>query len=79
MEEYMHDLGIGQDFFNKTQKRPPTLKENIGKLDFTFYIKFILMHIYIKCKFSISIEIRNSVHQKILRTKQQTLIWEKEI
>ena len=63
--KYVHNIGVGQDFLNKTQKRL-TVKENTDKLDFTIYSKFIIVRIYNKCKFSIYTEIRNSVHQKIL-------------
>ena len=61
----VHNIGVGQDFLNKTQKRL-TMKENTDKLDFPIYRKFIIVRIYNKCKFSIYTEIRNSVHQKIL-------------
>lgn len=63
--KYVHNIGVGQDFLNKTQKRL-TVKEDTVKSDFTIYSKFTIVRIYNKCKISIYLEIRNSVHQKIL-------------
>lgn len=63
--QYIHNICVGQDVLNKTQKRL-TAKEDTVKLDFTIHSKFTIVPIYNKCKISIYIEMRNSVHQKIL-------------
>lgn len=63
--QYVHNICVGQDFLNKTQKRL-TVKADTVKLDFTIYSKFTTVPICNKCKISIYIEMRNSVHQKIL-------------
>lgn len=56
IEKYVHNIGVGQDFLNKTQKRL-TVKEDTVKSFFANYSKFTIVRITINVKFPFTLKL----------------------